>query len=147
MIHLRFYIHHGPNHQAIVKNGSVWLDVGMLSNLGHHRNKIHGCPDRRCSMMGPRSSIYALMLLTLWWGQCSPKILLRNATNPLHINNVEKNYSVIEKEVLAMVYVLHKFNYFCNSFIFFCSQWVSFIIASSIHAYCQRSLKLLVQSH
>ncbi len=85
MIHLGFCIHHGPNHQAIVENGGIWMDVGMQSNLGHHQNKVHGCPYCHCSMMGPRSSIYTLMPLTLQWGQCSPKILLTNATNPLHM--------------------------------------------------------------
>jgi hypothetical protein len=38
-------------------------------------------------------------------------------------NNVKKNYTVIEREALSMVYVLHKFkHYFCNSFVIFCSQ-------------------------
>ncbi len=89
----------------------------MLKNLGSNKVKIHGntnfdTPNWKLMFhLHTNASLLAVCVL-----------LVQNATSKYDqpivyafrlLNKTKHNYTTIDREALIMVYVLHKFKYFC----------------------------------
>ncbi len=101
----------------------------MSSNMGHHKEEVHGCPD----LIAPRwdvefhAQIDAFNVVMGVMLANPIKICDHPIAYALHfLNNAKKNFTTIEREALVVVYVLHNLKHYLlgNKFVFYVDHMV-----------------------
>ncbi len=126
VFHQGFYFHYGSHYEVIVEDRSFQMDGIMLISLGRNQTT---CYMDAPIFISPHWDIefhvhtyisnlaIEVMLVQNLTKKCDQAI--PNASQLF--NNIERNYTTIKREGLAMVYALHKFHHYLlgNKFIFY----------------------------
>jgi hypothetical protein len=97
----------------------------MLGSVGGHKTKVSGYIDLNCTQMEhgvscPHKCIKSSSRNYVG-SKCYKKCDQPIAYASKLLKNAKKNYTTIEREVVAMVYALHKFRHYLlgNKFVFY----------------------------
>jgi hypothetical protein len=121
MCHQEFCLHYGPYHKILVQKRGVWMDYQMLGRVGGHKIMVFGCTNFNCTQVGHGVPHPHKCVKFGSWGYASSKSYWKMwfTYASRFLNNVEKNYTTIERETLTMVDVLHKFRHYLLRIFFY----------------------------